>query len=372
MADKRVEDVFFALLRAGLWEQDVCISSYEPIDFAALYALAEEQSVVGLIAAGLEHVTDRIIIKKEALPFLKKVISTESRNEAMNEFIEDLIGRLDLGGITSVLVKGQGIAQCYERPMWRSSGDIDLLLNDKGYKNAKSILSPIAFFVEKEDATRLHLCLRFDRWSVELHGSLRNPLLRRANNVIDEAQADTFQNSNYRKWKNGRTDVLLPGPDNDVIFVFTHILQHFFGTGIGLRQICDWCRLLVSSRNSINNSLLEGRLRRMGLITEWKAFSAYAVDYLGMPADALPLYNANTVWSRKAYRINHYILSVGNMGHNRDSSVYEKYPYLISKTISFWRILGTFCGTMIAFPVDATIAFFRRLLNGFSALSNGD
>ena len=65
--------VFWSLLRAGLWEQGIQREPFDPIDFSTLYDLADEQSVVGLIAAGLEHVKDKKVTKQEALPFLKKV-----------------------------------------------------------------------------------------------------------------------------------------------------------------------------------------------------------------------------------------------------------------------------------------------------------
>ena len=39
------QEVFWALIRAGLWEEDISLLDYCPIDFDALYQLAEEQSV---------------------------------------------------------------------------------------------------------------------------------------------------------------------------------------------------------------------------------------------------------------------------------------------------------------------------------------
>ncbi len=52
------QQAFFALLRAGLWEQEVRLVPYGEIDFLAVLDLAEEQSVVRLLAAGIEHVVD--------------------------------------------------------------------------------------------------------------------------------------------------------------------------------------------------------------------------------------------------------------------------------------------------------------------------
>ena len=71
------KDAFFALLRAGLWEQGVKLRDYEPLDFVGIYNWADEQAVIGLVAAGLEHVEDRKVTKPEAVQFLKKVFSLE-------------------------------------------------------------------------------------------------------------------------------------------------------------------------------------------------------------------------------------------------------------------------------------------------------
>ena len=90
---------------------------------------------------------------------------------------------------------------------------------------------------------------------------------------------------------NGKTTVFLPSPDNDVFFVFTHFIKHFYKEGMNLRQICDWCRLLWTYKDSLNHELLESRIKKAGLMAEWKAFAALAVEYLGMPVEAMPLYD---------------------------------------------------------------------------------
>ena len=53
---------FLALLRAGLWEQEVRLSTLGTssanlqVDFNQVRRVAEEQSVTGVVAAGLERV----------------------------------------------------------------------------------------------------------------------------------------------------------------------------------------------------------------------------------------------------------------------------------------------------------------------------
>ena len=363
---------FYALLKAGIWERNVQLLPYSPIVFDALYKLADEQSVVGLIAAGLEHVSDMKVTKPQALPFLKKVFSLEGRNAEMNEFIADLVDRMRKAGIETLLVKGQGIAQCYERPQWRGVGDVDLFLDDENYEMAKSFLIPLARSVAKEDVVRKHLGMTIDSWTVELHGTLRGPLLKRINSGIDEVQRDTFEHKRFRTWKNGETDVYLPCPDDDLIFVFTHILQHYFGSGVGLRQICDWCRFLWTFHKDIDESLLQKRLTEMQLMTEWKVFCAYAVHYLGTPPEVMPLFNSGKRWIRKARMVNSLILDYGNFGQGRDLSYYKTRPYLVRKAISFrYRVFDAIRNFLI-FPKDSLLAFSQTLRRGVVAASKGE
>ena len=188
---------------------------------------------------------------------------------------------------------------------------------------------------------------------------------------IERLERETTLQGATRVWKNGDADILLPSPDNDVIFVFTHILQHFFRGGIGLRQICDWCRLLWTYQETIDRNLLESRLKEMDLMSEWKAFAALAVDYLGMPIEAMPLYDRSRRWARKGYLILRFVLDVGNFGHNRDASFYQKYPYVIYKAISLGRHIGDFFRHFAIFPLDSLRVFCGTLTGGVEAVAKG-
>ena len=363
---------FFALLRAGLWEREVRLSQYDSIDYAEVYRLAEEQSVVGLIAAGLEHVTDVEVPKVYVLQFVGHALQLEQRNMAMNVFIDVLIEKLRKDGVYALVVKGQGIAQCYERPQWRACGDVDLLLSPDNYSKAKAVLTPLASTVETEYAVEKHLGMTINGFVVELHGTLRSGLSRRIEKGLNEIFNTLFYKGKVRSWINGKTQVFLPGPDEDAIYVFTHILQHFYKGGIGLRQVCDWCRLLWSNHARLDLNLLESRLRQMGLLTAWKTFSVFAVEYLGMPVEAMPFYSSSRRKKRKAKRICSFMMEVGNFGHNRDRSYFGKYPYLIRKVYSFCRRCGDLLRHARIFPIDSLRFFPSIVYNGLRSAARGE
>ena len=314
------------------------------------------------------------IPKNVMLQFAQKVLQCESRNAKMNSYIVELFAKLREEGLNPLLVKGQGIAGCYTKPEWRAAGDIDLLFaNDADYARAKALLLPEATATQMEYTSFKHIGLSISGWVVELHGSLRTRLSRRVDSFIDSVQADTFGNRHVRELKLGDTVIEIPAPDNDVIFVFTHILHHFYIEGIGLRQICDWCRLLWTFRDSIDVALLEERLKAMGLMSEWKAFAAYAVDYLGMPVEAMPLYSPEKKWKRKALRINTFVMEVGNFGHNRREERSSKNPsYLCQKIRSVYYKFGDYARHTLIFPLDSPRFFCHLLVDGIGAAKRGE
>ncbi len=344
--------VFFELLRAGLWEHKAQLLDNNSFDYKRVYIIAEEQSVVGLIAAGLEHVSNAKIPKETVLSFVGSALQLEQRNREMNVFLETLIRQMRDAGIYTLLLKGQGIAQCYEKPLWRSCGDVDLLLGKDDYERAEAFLIQSATIVDETDTYKLHGAMSMGPWLVETHGTLRGGLWKRLDLNLDKVQASIFNEGKVRSWMNGKTQIFLPNADEDIVYVFSHILQHFFRGGIGLRQICDWCRLLWTYRDSVDKQLLEKRLKEMGVMTEWKAFAALAVDYLGMPQDEMPFYSFAQRWHRKADRIINLILETGNFGQNRDLSYHKQYSFLIRKTISLWRLTWDNVRQLWIFPLD--------------------
>ena len=374
MRDNTIE-TFFALVRAGLFPvhgEGVMVhdSLFKDVDWNEVYQMAQEQSVQGLVLAGIDsfrfHVPSFKMPQMLLLQWIGEVQIIEQQNKEMNAFIADLIEKLRKYDIYAILVKGQGIAQCYDKPLWRSSGDVDLLLSDKNYYKAKELLLPLGELTEPEEAAKRHLAMQIGQWIVELHGTLHVGLSARVDRMLDNVQYDIFHRGDVRSWVNGNTQVFLPAANEDVVYVFAHILQHFYKGGIGLRQICDWCRLLWTYKDSLNQKLLESRIRKMGLMSEWRAFGAFAVEYLGMPKEAMPLYSADEKWKKKADKICAFILEEGNMGHNRGSWLMEHDSwfarrYVVRKAFSMFRRIGDLINHARIFPLDS-LRFFPYIV----------
>ena len=384
------QEQFLEFVKVGLFpERGARILAHGfSVDWESVFRLSEEQSVIGLVAAGIDwfKVQDSgfTIPQEWALQFVGQTLQIEQRNKAMNAFVAELIERLRKADIYAILAKGQGIAQCYEKPLWRSCGDVDLLLSEENYRKAKVILDNIADSMESEtekNVRRMHQEYQIGVWTVELHGTLHTNLSRRIDREVDNVQRDVFYGGKVRsvEFKSSNSSstceatksstvvqVFLPAPDEDVVFVFTHILQHLFLEGIGLRQICDWCRLLWTYRDKLNHGLLEQRIRKMGLMSEWKVLATLAVQYLGMPESAMPMFGSSVQeFKSKADRLMAFILEVGNFGHNREVEWSNGFK---RRTSLIWhRIMDTFKLSFV-FPLDAPKFLLNYAVDGVRGL----
>lgn len=389
----KADNVFFELLKAGLWSDgnpEIRIDG--TTDWNYIYQLAQEQSVLGLVLAGLEQYKnlnanlDLNIPKILLLQWIGEVQVIEQQNKEMNAFIAELIEKLRKEDIYAILVKGQGVAQCYEKPLWRACGDVDLFLSDENYQKAKELLLPLGVITEPEEKAKKHFAMSINGFAVELHGTLHSGLSARVDRGLDEIKKAVFYDGRVRSWLDGNVQVFLPKADEDAVYVFNHFLQHFYKGGIGLRQICDWCRLLWTYREETDVRLLEQRIKRMGLMSEWRAFYALASKYLGMPDVGLGLMvhgsqdsqarmsdqRSRARLEKKAEGIMEFILEVGNFGHNRDMSYYGRYPYVTRKAISaWWRVKDLCCHARI-FPLDSLRFSAAIMFNGVRSAVCGE
>ena len=366
MKKKQLKDsntlAFISLVKAGLWKKEARLSCYAPIDFTQVFRIAKEQTVLGLVMEGIDFWKKQEDYNPDLLPYrllVKWILplqKTEQKNLSMNSFIERLFLFLENNQVQAVLMKGQGIAQCYDNPLWRTCGDVDLLLDTENYHKAIEITEPFRNALLEVNPYQLHYGMLLKSGIIlELHGKMHTRLSKRIDSLVDKVQEETLKGGKTRVWHCGDTDILLPAPDQDVIFIFTHILHHLFIEGIGLRQICDWCRLLHTYKAELDVPLLEARLREMKLLSEWKAFAAFAVDWLGMEESSVPLYDASAKWKRKARALMAIVLESGNMGHNRD---FGRRKGLSGRLKTLWLRTKDSIRFIPIFPIDAIRLWF--------------
>ena len=91
-----------------------------------------------------------------------------------------------------------------------------------------------------------------------------------------------------------------------------------------------------------------------------------------MPVKAMPIFDGSNRWKRKAKKIEEFIMMSGNFGHNRDSSYWTKYPYLIRKAFSMKRRVGDLISHAKIFPLDSFRFFPSIVGHGLRSAARGE
>ena len=372
----QAQSLFFTLLRSGLWGTVPDVSSFHPSaeDWKAVLRIAKEQTVIGLVAEGAALCPSGFVPEAVGLRLIGLCESIRRRNAQTNSVIASLVALFAEDGIPLFLLKGQGVACCYLKPELRMPGDIDLFVLPEDYQQSKKTLSKIGVRDEGEGLDKLHYGAMHGDLEIEIHGTVHTSLGNRINGCLDEMQRELFESESSRSLectgKDGSVRIKLPSPDFDALFIFIHLLQHFFCGGLGLRQLCDWARLLHCYRDSVDVPKLEARLKRMGVTSEWKAFMSFIVNYLSLPEEDAILLDRGC--EAKARRIWRYVEMVGNFGTKIRRRDRTRDPYLIRKVQSFVINSKCFLAHIAIFPLDSLKFFWGYFTTGMRAVIHGE
>lgn len=274
--------------------------------------------------------------------YLKWAARTSMIEDA-NKRLDETIGKLNAlytgNGLHPVLLKGQGLAANYINPLHRQCGDIDVFFGMKEWAAACKILTDsgikqhgpcsathAGFFLDKYVYTENH------RRILRMYNPLTN---RRLNSYVRKWHPDKVEMPEGTVHEN--IAMPLPPVTFNAVYTFLHLFHHYVTGGVGLRQLCDWCRLLYVRRNDIDREEFIQMMKRMRVLKAAKAFGYIAVEYLGLSAECLP-FSIDTE-KINGDRIISEIFIKGNFGQYDPVSGKRPDKYWAGKWFTFKRIL---------------------------------
>lgn len=285
--DNRLRDVFFQLVRIGLWGKESLLlsSPLSEADWSEIRSYAIHHTVEGLIYDSFRF------LKEEQLPpqtirlkWTVRVDQIERHNIKMNEVIASQYTAFTREGLQPILQKGQGIAACYDIPLHRISGDIDWYFDENGYAKAREILKDKK--IKFKDSAGFNLDYDWKGIHIEHHKKLFdlvNPLKK---SFLLKLQA---------KYRSKQQDLLINdvpikilAPELQLLQVNAHILKHLISFGIGLRQICDSARLYHDVASQIDPQALKKIYCDAGILGWTHLLHIILVKNLGLPIDKIP------------------------------------------------------------------------------------
>ena len=291
----RLSDLFFALLRAGMYGR-------APKDFptlagkqwGALLDLARKQTVTGLLYQGISQLPKGFPLPQGFLFLLVAEIDRiEKQGRKVQETAQVLTASFEEHGLHPLVMKGPAVAAFYPQPLLRESGDIDLYFPPEEFDQAAALMAPVTHAPD---------------------GSVHYK-----RDGIDIDQHRRYFDIHSRKLPP------VPSPEATLLMLSAHILKHCMGPGIGLRQLCDLAmayKALAPDPEHLRRCFRDAGLERWN-----KLLFSFLHTFLG----AEPLYEDLP----SPEPLLDIILEGGNFGHHseeREASLYKS---------PFRRKLGT-------------------------------
>ena len=303
------------------------------INWDNIYAIAKEQGILAIVWDGVQNLCKRGIISQNNMPpkslKIQWALSVEkitNRYLKQQNIIEKLSAFYSDHNIRMMLLKGYGLSLLYDCPEYRECGDIDIWLYgdqkraDKIIEYEKNI---------KVDVDRHHhTTFIINGTMVENHFNFLNIYAHRSNRYIEKELLRLSENENSIKIKVGNSDVFLPSPNLNALFLLRHSAVHFAAVSIKLRHILDWAKFIIRYHNEIDWKWLFKISEQYNMHQFLYGINSIVIKYFGVSQDMIPHFPCN---SKLEDRILNDILS-------QDECISElQNRYLLSRVLFRFR-----------------------------------
>ena len=223
---------FTNLVRLGIGHQASLLT--EPVDWDAIEVLAKRHGLLGVVYDGVNHLAE-IAENAEILPltvklrWMGKVMQGyEQRYALYRKAVVDLTAWYHAHGYRMMLLKGLACGLDWPRPEHRPYGDIDIYLFGQ-YKEADAALSH-ELGIKIDNSHHHHTVFQWQGFTVENHYDFVNVHVHRSSRELEGL---------FKEIAGQARNEEVPA-NLHALFLIRHIMSHFTGASMSLRQVLDW------------------------------------------------------------------------------------------------------------------------------------
>jgi hypothetical protein len=249
-------------------------------DWAALYAFADKQKILGVCDPTKYDVRVGIEVLSHWIGDIEQI---KNSSLLLNKRIEELYNILDGAGFSCCILKGQGNAEMYHEPLMRMPGDIDVWIDadEKSiqkfvkdqFPEANEYFKHIKFPVFDDVPVDVHVT------PLKFHCSKYHKRLQR---WISLNKKEQFE---HRIHLTGiERDICVPTAKFNAVYLLGHMLIHFYDEGVGFRHLVDYFYLLKNfAVSDIERLEFERTIASLGMKRFASAVMWIEKEVLGLP-----------------------------------------------------------------------------------------
>ena len=272
--------------------------SFPPeVDWNKVFELSLQQGIVAVVLSGINicrnnatenlFVLDTIEWEDLKYKWMGYGMCYERDNAQQKQRIGGLAQLFSDNGFKMLLLKGYGLSLYYPYPSFRPKGDIDIYMlggSETLSRKADTLISEQLGIQVTKSKLGHHSHYTYDGTLVENHYELSNTYFKGKSSLYLEGVLKMLAEESPKKFG----PCYIPSANFNAVFLVWHLLTHFCGEKIRIRQICDWMLFLKHEHENIDWPRVKEIWRQSGLEKMASVVSGIAVGYLGMPSEYIP------------------------------------------------------------------------------------
>ena len=248
----------------------------ENTDWEALFQESKVQAVAPMVFSGVAEKCKGSDVFQEWKSVTMRSVQNNMKIQWQHGALHKM---LTSHNIPYCVIKGCTSAKDYPDPLLRSLGDVDFLVPDEYWEQAKQLLIEDGFVATGEEHD-FHLGFHKGRLVMEMHhepfglkGEGAQALLEIVPELIEKGKVIQCDGATFR------------GPDDfgHGIVILLHAYRHLIDTGVGVRHLCDWAAFVSKFSDQEFCTIFRERFEALGIWKLTQVFSATAHCYLGIP-----------------------------------------------------------------------------------------
>ena len=292
-----ISDVLFLLLRLGLGtnipgREDLSIlQGINELQWKRIRDVSVCQGIAAIVFDGIQCVKDNcegVIAIQNENPSMWDDFIMDWKNELVEQAYEngnlqqmvvlyDFQSKCATAGIRMMLMKGLAMGTFYPNQKHRCPGDIDCYLFGD-YERGNKIAETFAAVVNDDWYKHSQICYMGEL--IENHKFFVHTREGEEMKELNHILCKTLENVEFERLPG--TQVLLPPPMFNALFLTYHALAHFLEEGLRLKQLLDWAMFLKKDQDRVNWEDFYQICQRFHLRRFADIVTDFAVHYLGV------------------------------------------------------------------------------------------
>lgn len=313
-----MNSLFFEVIQKAMGTRDGLSRVPSAKEWDELYELARTQTLSGVVFAAVQKLKpSETFYFPETIRFrwLGMVAKIQQKNETHRRVIGLVSEHLQSRGIGPVFMKGLICASRYPEPLLRQPGDIDFVVSKDELGLTLDALEEIGD-VDRKIVHEHHGMAYVDGVQLEPHYKLHNFQHPGVDRFAKGLQEWLFADrKRVRKVAIGSAEIPAMPMELEGVFLVSHMVNHVYEEGLGLRQVMDYALWLMALMNqeTFDWRLHDEWLKGMRMTRAHRVFVRMCEVYLGVPSNICGyMYSENE--KRFSDKLMADILKVGNFG----------------------------------------------------------